>query len=251
MIGKLAVGLAMMAIIMGMMVSASFAADTAYATDRRAHPGRFIVDPPTLICLGFAWEITGDDNRNASATVEYRQKGETAWRQAQPMLRSGGQHVGRAVDWLDYTLPNMLAGSIIDLKEDTQYEVRVTLHDPDGVVGEAVKTVTVRTRAAPRDPAGGHVYHLYPPGSKQADSTKNKCVNLNRAYYGGIANLGDFNIVREPGQTRRHDPGPRRGVQGKPMQLRQHRRLDTRRHLLADGQGDPRETDCHQGRGRR
>lgn len=187
-------------VILGSMVSSSLAADS-----KATRAGRFIVDPPTLNCLGFAWEIEGDSNRNATATVEYRQKGETVWKQAQPLLRSGGQHVGRAVDWLDYLVPNMLAGSIIDLKEDTEYEVRITLQDPDGVEGEAVKNVTVRTRAVPRDPEGGHVYELFPPESKQLDWTKNKCSNLNRAYYGGIGNVGDFNIVRErpvqPGDT--------------------------------------------------
>ena len=189
-------------VILSMIPSAASAAD---APDTRLHPGRFIIDPPTLNCLGFAWAFEGDRNRNATATVEYRQTGEGVWRQAQPMLRSGGQHVGRAVDWLDYTLPNMLAGSILDLKEDTEYEVRVTAQDPDGVVGDAVKTVKVRTRAVPQDPIGGHVYEVFPPGSPQADWTKNKCSNLNRAYYGGIANQGDFNIVRErpvqPGDT--------------------------------------------------
>jgi hypothetical protein len=28
-------------------------------------PGEFLVDPPTLASLGFAWKIAGDDNRNA------------------------------------------------------------------------------------------------------------------------------------------------------------------------------------------
>ncbi len=27
--------------------------------------GQLVVEPPTLICLGFEWDITGDDNRNA------------------------------------------------------------------------------------------------------------------------------------------------------------------------------------------
>jgi hypothetical protein len=31
--------------------------------------GEFIVEPPTLICLGFEWKITGDDNRNASVEM--------------------------------------------------------------------------------------------------------------------------------------------------------------------------------------
>ena len=31
--------------------------------------GRFIVEPPTLLNLGFEWEISGDANRNATVDV--------------------------------------------------------------------------------------------------------------------------------------------------------------------------------------
>ena len=31
-------------------------------------PGEFIVEPPTLMSLGFEWRISGDDNRNAQST---------------------------------------------------------------------------------------------------------------------------------------------------------------------------------------
>gem|GEM_PF-469160 len=193
-----------MAVLMGMTVASAMAEESAYATDKRAHSGQFTIDPPTLNCLGFAWAIAGDSNRNATAKVEYRQKGEAAWHPAQPLLRIGGQHTGRSQDYIDYLVPNMLAGSILDLKEDTEYEVRVTLQDPDGVDGEAVKTVTVRTRAVPRDPEGGHVHEVYPPDSK-SDWTHHKHPSLYTAYYGGIANMGDHNIAQEnpikPGDT--------------------------------------------------
>jgi len=33
--------------------------------------GEFVIDPPTLINLGFEWFIQGDDNRNASVEVSY------------------------------------------------------------------------------------------------------------------------------------------------------------------------------------
>jgi hypothetical protein len=42
----------------------------------------FIVDPPTLINLGFEWMIQGDDNRNAKVEVTYRKKGEAQWKTA-------------------------------------------------------------------------------------------------------------------------------------------------------------------------
>ncbi len=53
--------------------------------------GEFIIEPPTLICLGFEWKITGDDNRNAEVAVSYREKGKTGWNKALPLLRIGGE----------------------------------------------------------------------------------------------------------------------------------------------------------------
>ena len=38
-------------------------------------PGQFVVEPATLICLGFEWDISGDDNRNATVEVSYRAVG--------------------------------------------------------------------------------------------------------------------------------------------------------------------------------
>jgi hypothetical protein len=60
----------------------------------------------------------------------------------------------------------MFAGSILDLEQDTAYEARFVLTDPDGVTGEAQKTVIVRTRLEPKPFSGGRTFHVYPPGFK-------------------------------------------------------------------------------------
>ena len=44
------------------------AVHTAAAADT-TRPGEFVVEPPTLINLGFEWFIDGDDNRNAPVAV--------------------------------------------------------------------------------------------------------------------------------------------------------------------------------------
>ena len=49
--------------------------------------GELLVEPPTLINLGFEWSIEGDGNRNAAVEVAYRRQGETAWSPALPLLR--------------------------------------------------------------------------------------------------------------------------------------------------------------------
>jgi hypothetical protein len=58
----------------------------AWAANRTT-PGELIVDPPTLISLGFAWRIEGDDNRNAQVSITYRRKGETSWSRGLDLLR--------------------------------------------------------------------------------------------------------------------------------------------------------------------
>ena len=122
-----------------------------------------IVDPPTLISLGFAWPIEGDDNRNARASIFYRKKGDAEWSRGLDLMRLQNEEIYMR-GALDYRTPNMFAGSLFDLQEDTGYEVRLRLEDPDGVRGKEEKTVTVRTRAEPRPAAGGRVFHVYPPG---------------------------------------------------------------------------------------
>ena len=54
------------------------------AAENKVTAKDFIVEPPTLINLGFEWFIDGDDNRNATVQVHYRKKGETAWKSALP-----------------------------------------------------------------------------------------------------------------------------------------------------------------------
>jgi hypothetical protein len=128
-------------------------------------PGEFVVEPPTLINLGFEWFIDGDDNRNATVGVSYRKVGDSRWVSALPLLRLQGEHINNGLQ-LDVVSPNMFAGSILDLEPDTPYEARFVLSDPDGVTGDAQKTVTVHTRPEPKPVTGGRTFHVYPPGFK-------------------------------------------------------------------------------------
>lgn len=123
----------------------------------------FVIDPPTLINLGFEWFIQGDENRNASVAVSYRKKGEAAWKDALPLLRLKNERISQG-EQLDVITPNMFAGSILDLEPGTSYEARFILSDPDGVRGETTHTVTATTRTEPMPFTGGRVYHVYPHG---------------------------------------------------------------------------------------
>ena len=111
--------------------------------------GELIVEPPTLISLGFEWYVEGDADRDAAVAIAYRRAGDSAWRDSLPLLRVQNERTFY-VETLYYTAPNMFAGSVFELDEDTEYEVRFTLTDPDGVSGNAQRVVNVRTRAEPR-----------------------------------------------------------------------------------------------------
>lgn len=179
---------------------ASLVMGSTMHADNGVMPGRFVVEPPTLICLGFEWYISGDDNRNATVEVRYRKVGANEWFDALPLLRIGGERILNPTVYLDYTTPHMFAGSILDLEPDTEYECRLEMRDPDGVKGQAVQAVKVRTRAEPKAAVGGRVLHVYPPrwkGKKEEPAF----TGLMKAYQ--AAGGGDWAVVGE----RKAQPG--------------------------------------------
>jgi hypothetical protein len=162
--------------------------------------GRFTVEHPTLLNLGFEWEISGDANRNAKVEVRYRKAGDTAWRVALPLVRVGGERVFRTREHLEYTVPHAFAGSILNLQPGTSYDCDFRMTDPDGVTGTAIQTVTVKTRTEPVPAASGRTLHVYPPEHKDKKEEPN-FTSVLQAYYG--AGLGDWSVVWE----RRAQPG--------------------------------------------
>jgi hypothetical protein len=162
--------------------------------------GRFTVEHPTLENLGFEWAITGDTNRNAAVSTEFRRVGEAAWRKALPLVRVGGERIFRDVENLSYIVPDGFAGSILGLAPGTEYEARFTLTDPDGASGQTTQIVKARTRVEPQPYAGGRTLHVYPPGWK-GERKLPAFDSLLQAYYG--AGLGDWSVVWE----RRAQPG--------------------------------------------
>lgn len=162
--------------------------------------GRFTVEHPTLLNLGFEWAIRGDANRNAKVAVDFRAVGETAWKQALPLVRVGGEKIYRRRENLDYTVPDGFAGSILNLQPGTEYECRFRMSDPDGVSGEASHTVRVKTRTEPQPYSGGRTLHVYAPDWRGPKLEPN-FTSILQAYYG--AGLGDWSVVWE----RRAQPG--------------------------------------------
>lgn len=173
---------------------------TAALAQNNTQAGKFTVEHPTLLNLGFEWSIAGDANRNASVGVRFRAVGETAWRTALPLVRIGGESIYRRRENLDYTVPDGFAGSILNVQPGTEYECEFQMQDPDGVTGQAKQAVRVKTRNEPRPYAGGRTLHVYPVDYK-GERLEPSFTSILQAYYG--AGLGDWSVVWE----RRAQPG--------------------------------------------
>jgi hypothetical protein len=156
--------------------------------------GKFVVEHPTLLNLGFEWAIGGDANRNAAVSVQFRAAGEAAWRPALPMVRIGGERIFRKTEGLDYTVPDGFAGSILNLQPGTEYECRFQMTDPDGVTGQSTQTVRVKTRSEPQPSKDGRTLHVY-PSDYSGKRIEPSFTGILEAYYG--AGLGDWNVVWE------------------------------------------------------
>lgn len=124
-----------------------------------SQPGEPAVEPSTFHSLGIRWPVRGDGNGDAVIGVQYRRRGDDAWLTALPLFRTNPAAVSTenrvAKGWL-------FAGSIVDLAPGTEYEVALTLIDPDG--GGTQRVLLMRTSAEPREPAGMRVRHVVPSG---------------------------------------------------------------------------------------
>ena len=152
----------------------SEAADTIAVRQKETVPLQVQTPYPTLIHLAVEWLIEGDDNLNGQVTVRFRKVGDAAWREGLPLrrvpadryeLRNRGRRGQpqpdpppppiRVFEWA-----NKHSGSLFDLMPNTEYEIALTLHDPDG--GDAKKTVRAWTRPVPRAMANAPVRPVSP-----------------------------------------------------------------------------------------
>ncbi|MBK8256303.1 MAG: right-handed parallel beta-helix repeat-containing protein [Polyangiaceae bacterium] len=109
---------------------------------------------PTFENLSLVWEIAGDDNLNSRVGVRYRKKGDTQFRDALDLYRiPAGQNEG-------FSWTNKHAGSVWGLTPGTEYDVELTLTDPDG--GNASEVLAVSTRAIPQVASGGASFDATP-----------------------------------------------------------------------------------------
>jgi hypothetical protein len=81
---------------------------------------------------GVVLTVTGDDDNDASASLEISPPGSTGYTPVHPLVRIDAAR---------------FVGSLFDLRPATDYTVRVTLADPDGVTGPSQATFTIATRS--------------------------------------------------------------------------------------------------------
>lgn len=208
-------------------------------------PGEFFVERPTLLCLGFRWYISGDDNRNAQVLVSYRKADEKTWHEALPLLRIKGE-VGMPKSDEEWTAPNMFAGSVLNLQPDTNYEVKLALSDPDG--GKAERSEKLKTRAEPKAFNGGKTVHVYPQaysGKKTEPSftgAKGVQAAYEKAQPGDIILLhaGEYSVPEAEQKDRIAFTFDKDGTEQKPIVLRGAGDGE----VILDGDGALRLIDC-------
>jgi hypothetical protein len=161
-----------------------------------AEPGKLVEEMPTLKCLGVRWLIGGDGNANARVAVAFRESGSRAWNPALDLFR---------VETAAIREPNrppagqtLFAGSIFDLKADTDYEVGLSLKDPDG--GDAERLLRMRTWAEPELPAEAPTLDVYPGQLAEV-----------------LAEARPGQLLRLHGGTYRGTFRPKSGEAGRPM----------------------------------
>ena len=170
-------------------------ATSAGRADNAATPGEVTTPYPTITNLAVEWVIAGDDNLNCVVNLDYRMAGAEKWLKGMPLIRVPSDDTGQFTH-PTFRWDNKLSGSILDLRPNTEYEIRLQLSDPDGGKGE--KIVRARTRPVPRPAVDAPVKKVNPNTFEDSVLTARPgdILLLTPGYY------GDFSLLRdgEPGR---------------------------------------------------
>ena len=196
-----------------------FAARAAHAADA-VTPGAVTAPYPTLENIALEWALTGDDNANATATVRFRKTGSGAYRDGLPLFRvPAGESQG-------FSWPNKLAGSLFGLEPGTDYDIELTLSDPDG--GAATETLHVSTRPVPVIPANAREIPVEPASLAAA---------LDAAAPGDVLVLADgtYDALVVPNDGTEAAPLVLRAAHAGKAVIDGDVRIDGRAHVFVEG----------------
>ena len=117
-----------------------------------------------------------DDNSNNQATLEYRKLGAGPFVPGMDMVPDRRDFIENDRGSVPNLFKNQWRASILGLEPGTQYEVRVTVEDPDGVSGANPVTATVSTwTETDQIPSLGRSLYVAPDGSDSTgDGTQSK-----------------------------------------------------------------------------
>ncbi len=162
-------------------------ASAGKAVGNAAEPAELIEEMPTLKCLGVRWMVAGDGNRNARIAVAYRKTGSEEWRSGLDLFRVETSAL-REPD-RPPAGQTMFAGSVFGLEENTEYEVKLSLGDPDG--GNAERTLRMKTWAEPRLSPGAAAVEVYPGQLAEAllKTQPGQVLRLHQGLYRGTFRL--------------------------------------------------------------
>ena len=134
--------------------------------------------------IGAVWEVSGDTNQNSQMSLEFRKQGASTWQdgamamRAYPTLIVNGSALNK----------NYWAASAMFLEEDTTYELRLSITDPDG--GNQTQTVSATTRSWPQPDAAGRQLYVVPGNGGGDGSLGNPFKGLQAAA--NAAQAGDW-----------------------------------------------------------
>lgn len=150
--------------------------------------------------------VAGDTNRNARIALQWRRSGDPTFRTAQDLVR------------IDAT---RFVGSVFGLAPGTNYELRLTASDPDGVGGAPSATTTIATRADTlAEPSLRTLYVAPAPAGNDANSGLGPDQAVATVQRGAnLAQAGDV-VSIAPGIYREQVSLPRSGTVTQPIVFR-------------------------------
>lgn len=145
------------------LMSVMFLLQSTLRAEDTTIAGQVTTPYPTLENISIEWAIQGDDNLNGVVTVRFRLEGYPQWQEALPLRRvPPGSNVG-------FSWENKHSGSLLNLQPNTNYEIELTLDDPDG--GSTIRTLTARTRAVPVASSNAAIRQVTPNNFSSTAST--------------------------------------------------------------------------------
>jgi len=152
---------------------------------------------PTVEHISIEWEIDGDNDEDGVVSVRYREVGTNSWQREMNLIRVPAGSTSP----FNFSWTNKHSGSLFNLQPDTEYEIELTLDDPDS--GQVVRTVIARTRPVPVAPVNANIISTNPASLQSV---------LNNASEGDV-------LLLAPG-TYSGFSVARNGVAGQPIVIR-------------------------------